>query len=202
MGDSHSRRCFENHDIIADSRVLFGYNKFDGRTAFNLSRHEQKLLKIIGKLREKELIFCFGEVDVRLHVKYKHLQCGTPVKKLIEATARHYISYVHSLRQQGYRIHVFNVVPTGDFKGDAAEKWKKGLNYPFTASHAERTAYTEMLNAAYADHCQKCDIPFIDIYRHLVDGDGRRLPEFIFDFAHVDNSCADLVLKYHSFQNG
>ncbi len=202
VGDSHSRRCFENHDIIADSRVLFGYNKLDGKTAFKLPHHEKKLLKIIRALREKELIFCFGEVDVRLHIKYKHLQRGTSVKELIEATARRYISYVHNLRQQGYRIHVFNVVPTGDFTGAVAEKWKQSLNYPFTASHAERSLYTEMLNAAYADCCKEHDVPFIDIYKHLVDGDGRRRSELIFDFAHVDNSCADLVIKYHRFNNG
>gem|GEM_PF-2748981 len=62
VGDSHSRRCFENHHIIADSRVLTGYNKLDGKTAYNLERHQKKLLKILKPLREKELIFCFGEV--------------------------------------------------------------------------------------------------------------------------------------------
>ena len=199
VGDSHSRRCFEDHDIIADSRVLVGYNKLDGKTAYNLQRHEKKLLKIIEPLRKKELIFCFGEVDVRLHIKYKHLQLGIPTDQLIKNTADRYLSYVQNLRNDGYKIHIFNVVPTGDFLGLAAEKWRKGLSYPFTATYEERTEYTEKLNSAYRDLCNKFDIPFIDIYKYLVDETGKRRQELVFDYAHVDNSCADLVLKYHAF---
>ena len=199
VGDSHSRRCFEGHHIIADSRALVGYNKLDGKTAYNLERHEKKLLKILNPLREKELIFCFGEVDVRLHIKYKHLQLGVPLDRLISKTAERYISYVHALRGDGHRIHVFNVVPTGDFLGSAAEKWKQDLSYPFTATYEERSSYTEQLNSAYAAYCDEWQIPFIDIYQYLIDDTGKRRQELVFDFAHIDNSCADLVLKHHIF---
>jgi len=199
VGDSHSRRCFEDHHTIADSRVLVGYNKLDGKTAYNLERHEKKLLKILEALREKELIFCFGEVDVRLHIKYKHLQLGIPVDQLIDTTAERYVSYVYRLRNDGHRIHIFNVVPTGDFKGPDAEKWRQGLNYPFNASYEERSGYTEKLNLAYGKYCNKLNVPFIDIYQHLVDDSGKRRQALVFDFAHINNSCADLVLQYHSF---
>ena len=101
VGDSHSRRCFEDHKQIADSRVLIGHNKLDGKTAYNLMRHEKKLLRILTPLRDKEIIFCFGEVDVRLHIKYKHQQLGTPVTQLIDKTAERYISYVRELRKTG-----------------------------------------------------------------------------------------------------
>lgn len=197
VGDSHSRRCFENHPQIADSRVLAGHNKLDGKTAFNLARHEKKLMRILDPLRAKELIFCFGEVDVRLHIKYKHQQQGTPVAQLINATAQKYTSYVHKLRKQGYRIHIFNVVPTGDFLGPEADKWKEGLHYPFIATYEERKNYTELLNAAYAQYCRELNIPFIDVYQYLVDESGRRKEELVFDFAHLSNQCADLVMEHH-----
>ncbi len=194
VGDSHSRRCFENHPYIADSRVLAGHNKLDGKTAFNIERHEKKLMRILIPLQDKELVFCFGEVDVRLHIKYKHEQLGVAIEELIDATAKRYISYVAKLRNQDYRIHVFNVVPTGDFLGDDAEKWKKGLQYPFTATYEERKHYTELLNAAYAANCTELQIPFINIYQNLVDEMGKRKKELVFDFAHLDNSCADFVM--------
>ncbi len=199
VGDSHSRRCFENHHIIADSRVLTGYNKLDGKTAYNLERHQEKLLKILKPLREKELIFCFGEVDVRLHIKYKHLQLGVPIEQLIARTAERYTSHVKKLRNDGYRIHVFNVVPTGDFLGPAAEKWQQGLSYPFNTTCEERSNYTEQLNNAYARCCDELQIPFIDIYQYLVDNTGKRRQDLVFDFAHIGNSCADLVLEHHVF---
>jgi hypothetical protein len=97
VGDSHSRRCFENHAYIADSRVLVGHNKLDGKTAFNLERHEKKVLCILTPLQSKDLTFCFGEVDVRLHIKYKHQQLGTSIPQLISDTAVRYTSYVHKL---------------------------------------------------------------------------------------------------------
>lgn len=199
VGDSHSRRCFENHDRIADSRVLVGYNKLDGKTAYNLERHEKKLLQILEPLRDKELIFCFGEVDIRIHIKYKHEQSGISVGQLIDKTAARYTSYVSRLRQQGYKIHVFNVVPTGDYRGAEAGKWKKGLSYPFTATYEERTDYTLKLNDSYRSYCRELQIPFIDIYQYLVDEQGRRRQELIFDFAHLNNQCADLTLQYHAF---
>lgn len=197
VGDSHSRRCFENHPYIADSRVLAGYNKLDGKTAFNLERHEKKLMRILTALQDKELISCFGEVDVRLHIKYKHQQLGIPVEQLITATAKRYTAYVHKLRKQGHRIHIFNVVPTGDFLGPEAEKWKNGLHYPFTASYEERKYYTEQLNGAYASWCRKLHIPFIDIYQELVDEKGKRKEALVFDFAHLTNRCADFVMHSH-----
>jgi hypothetical protein len=195
VGDSHSRRCFENHAQIADSRVLVGHNKLDGKTAFNLERHEKKLIRILTPLQSKKLIFCFGEVDVRLHLKYKHQQLGIPIHQLINDTAKKYTSYVHKLRTSGHRIHIFNVVPTGDFLGPDAEKWKNGLHYPFLASYEERTDYTEQLNAAYAIACNELDIPFIDVYQDLVDEKGMRRKELIFDYAHLNNRCADLVMQ-------
>jgi len=199
VGDSHSRRCFEDHEQIADSRVLVGHNKLDGKTAYNLERHEKKLFRILSPLHDKSLIFCFGEVDVRLHIKYKHQQQGTSIEQLIDKTAERYTSYVHRLRKAGHRIHIFNVVPTGDFQGDEAEKWKRRLKHPFNTSFEERSSFTEQLNTAYQDYCRKYQIPFIDIYSYLVDEQGKRREDLIYDYAHINNSCADLVLQYHTF---
>ncbi len=201
VGDSHSRRCFENHPQIADSRVLAGHNKLDGKTAFNIERHEKKLMRILVPLQDKELIFCFGEVDVRLHIKYKHQQLGISVEQLIDATAEKFISYIANLRTKGFSIHIFNVIPTGDFLGAAAEKWKKGLQYPFTATYKERTYYTELLNDAYAVNCKKLQVPFIDIYHNLVDETGKRRKELVFDFAHLNSSCADFVMEAYFQEN-
>jgi hypothetical protein len=83
----------------------------------------------------------------------------------------------------GYKTHIFNVVPTGDFLGPDAEKWKKGLHYPFTASYEERKKYTEQLNGAYAEACNTLQIPFIDIYRDLEGEKGTRREALIFDYA-------------------
>ncbi len=67
VGDSHSLRCFENHPDIANFKVLFGYNKLDGRTAFNLAGHDKKVREIVQAIGDRHIIFVFGEVDVRIH---------------------------------------------------------------------------------------------------------------------------------------
>ena len=199
VGDSHSLRCFENHPQIADSTVLFGYNKMDGKTAFNLPRHDKKIRKIREALSDRHLIFVFGEVDIRIHIKYKHKQTGRPIGEMLRNTADRYTAYVASLRKQGHNIHVFNVVPTGNFSTPEALRWKKTLCYPFLASREERTAYTEKFNRELAGYCGKRNIPFIDIYKHLVDENGQRKKELIYDYSHLNNTTADLVLEHHSF---
>jgi len=200
IGDSHSLRCFENHPDIADSTVAFGFNKMDGKTAFNLYRHDKKIQKITNALSDRHLIFVFGEVDIRIHIKYKQQQTGTTVGKLICNTADRYTTYVQALRKQGLDIHIFNVIPTGNFNTPEAERWKKTLCYPFLASREERTTYTKILNHKLAAYCQLRRIPFIDIYQHLVDSSGQRKKELIYDYSHLNNNTADLVLQHHSFE--
>ncbi len=202
IGDSHSLRCFENHPHIADSTVLRGYNKLDGKTAFNLTRHEKQVRKIRRSLRDKHLIFVFGEVDVRIHIKYKAEQTGRQPRELIRRTADRYTDYVAGLRDRGYRIHVFNVVPTGNFSTPEALRWRRNLCYPFLASREERTRYTETMNHYLAGFCKQKQIPFIDIYDHLVDDRGQRKKELVFDFSHLNSRTADLVMEHYDFEAG
>ncbi len=199
VGDSHSLRCFENHPCIADSKTYFGYNKLDGKTAYKLVDHDKRVRKIITPIKEKALIFSFGEVDVRIHIQYKHLQTGTPVETLISNTAKRYTDYIANLRGEGFDIHIFNVIPTGDFTGAAFEAWKNNLNYPFTTNYAERQFFTHQLNDQYKKKCKSKDIPFIDIYDHLVDESGRRKKELIYDFAHLNSKTADILLAHYKF---
>ncbi len=202
LGDSHSLRCFEQHPRIADSTTLFGYNKLDGKTAFNLTRHEKQVRKIRRSLRDKHIIFVFGEVDVRIHIKYKATQTNIPPETLIQNTADRYTDYVRGVRDRGYNIHVFNVVPTGNFSLPEAASWRKNLAYPFLASRQERTRYTEEMNSRLAAHCAAKNIPFIDIYSHLIDASGQRRKELIYDFSHLNNKTADLVMEHYNFDQG
>lgn len=199
IGDSHSLRCFEGHERIADSTTYNGTNKLDGKTAYKLADHHQRVLKVISPLKEKHLIFSFGEVDVRIHIKYQHLRTGVPVESLLEQTAKRYTDYVSELRNKGYDIHVFNVVPTGDYKGPQFEGWKKKLVYPFITDFSERRQYTVMLNRLFRQYCSAQKIPFIDIYRYLVDANGKRKEELIYDFSHLNAITADIVLQHYSF---
>ncbi len=200
IGDSHSQRCFEDHPVIADSTRLFGCNKLDGRTAYNIARHDRRIRKILTRAGDRHLIFVFGEVDVRIHIKYQHRKRGLATTALIRETAERYTDYVAGLRMEGYRIHVFNVVPTGDFSTPEALRWRRRLAYPFLASRVERTRYTEEMNRCLAACCRERAIPFIDIYHCLVDDSGLRRPELVYDFSHLNNRTADLVLAHHCFE--
>ncbi len=202
VGDSHSLRCFEQHPHIADSTALFGYNKLDGKTAYNLTRHEKQVRKIRRSLRDKHIIFVFGEVDVRIHIKYKATQTNTPAPVLIRNTADCYTDYVSTLRERGYCIHVFNVIPTGNFSSTPeALRWRKNLRYPFLASRWERTCYTEEMNSRLKENCAEKNIPFIDIYDHLIDHSGLRRKELIYDFSHLNSRTADLVMEHYQFDS-
>lgn len=199
VGDSHSLRCFENHPQIADSTSYLGCNKLDGKTAFKIKEHDRRVRKIISPLKKKHLIFSLGEVDVRIHIKYKHTQTGTSTDELIKNTAQAYTNYVHNLREEGFDIHIFNIIPTGDFQGLEFERWKNNLAYPFTTTFSERQSYTLRLNEAYRKNCAEKNIPFIDIYDHLVDSSGNRRQELVYDFSHLNVKTADILLANYSF---
>lgn len=200
IGDSHSLRCFENHTRIADSKAYLGHNKLDGKTAYKLKDHDKRVRKIINPIKDKHLVFSFGEVDIRIHIQLKHLQTGLPVETLIKNTAVRYTDYVAQLRGEGFEIHVFNVIPTGDFTGTAFENWRNNLSYPFITSYRERQSFTIKLNDEYRENCRIKRIPFIDIYDHLVDGSGKRKTELIYDFSHLNAKTADLLLTHYNFE--
>ena len=201
VGDSHSLRCFENHALIADSKIYFGYNKLDGKTAYNIERHDKKVKKIITPIKDKHIIFVFGEVDVRIHIKLKHVQSGKPVETLLYNTAEKYTNYVAKLRMSGFDIHVFNVIPTGNFKGEQFEKWKNKLQFPFDTSYEERKSYTIRLNTKFNTCCTSKHIPFINVYDQLVNKKGQRKKELIYDFSHINSKTADIVMANYDFTN-
>ncbi len=199
VGDSHSLRCFENHNRIADSTFYHGRNRLDGKTAYKLADHDRRVQKVLSPLMDKHLIFCFGEVDVRIHIKHQHIRTGTPIESLIGRTAERYTEYVRQLRNQGYDVHVFNVVPTGDFRGPQFEGWKRKLTYPFITAFTERQKYTLLLNRQLRQYCNAGKIPFINIYRHLIDDAGKRREELVYDFSHLNAKTADIVLEHYQF---
>jgi len=200
VGDSHSLRCFENHHLIADSLAYADANILDGKTAYKVKDHDDRVRRVIAPLKNKHIIFSFGEVDVRIHLRYQHEKTGRPLTTLIEETARRYTFYVSLLRLEGYDIHVFNVIPTGDYSGPQFTAWRRGLVYPFKASFAERQSYTLQLNERYRHYCRKLRIPFIDIYHHLVDARGRRKKELVYDFSHLNAKTADILLEHYRFE--
>ena len=199
IGDSHSLRCFENHPIIADSTTHSGVNKLDGKTAYKLVDHDRRVQKVISSLRDKHLILSAGEADVRIHIQYQHEQTGIATDILLDNTARRYIDYVEYLRHQGFDIHVLNIVPTGDFQGAKAQRWQQGLAYSFTTGYRQRQAYTLTLNHLYQQYCEEKHIPFIDISEHLVDASGKRKEELVYDFSHLNNRVADILLSHYNF---
>ena len=199
IGDSHSLRCFENHPIIADSTTHSGINKLDGKTAYKLVDHDRRVQKVISSLRDKHLILSAGEADVRIHIQYQHEQTGIATDILLDNTARRYIDYVEYLRHQGFDIHVLNIVPTGDFQGAEAQHWQQNLAYLFTTGYRQRQAYTLTLNRLYRQYCEEKHIPFIDIYEHLVDASGKRKEELVYDFSHLNNRVADILLSHYNF---
>lgn len=199
IGDSHSHRCFEKHHAIADSTTHSGVNKLDGKTAFRLVDHDRRVQKVIAPLRGKHLVLSAGEADVRIHIQYQHCRTGIPTDTLLENTARRYVSYVAHLRRQGFDIHIFNVVPTGNFEGAEAKRWQKNLAYPFTTGYRERKRYTLALNGLYKKYCTEMNVPFIDIYRYLIDETGKRKNELVYDFSHLNGKVADILLSHYSF---
>lgn len=199
IGDSHSLRCFENHEHIADSTAITGVNKLDGKTAYKLPDHDRRVRKVLAPVADKHLIFSFGEVDVRLHIRYQEERTGISAATLLQRTAERYTDYVAELRLQGFDIHIFNVVPTGEFHGPQFEKWKSGLTYPFTTSYRERQQYTLELNRLYRYCCHRKNIPFVDIYHLLIDKDGNRKRELVYDFSHLNATTGDILLQNYSF---
>ena len=157
IGDSHAEFSFRNIPEI--SRKATG--------ALTLKRvgnaEDNELLKIIEKLNPQPndmVIFCFGEIDIRCHVKplLDH-RSGITLESLLTEWVDNYIHKIETLNMNGALRIISSVVPP--VKKDAP-----GIHhssYPVMGSDEERVLYTQKINELFLKKCQEKNWLFLDI---------------------------------------
>jgi hypothetical protein len=169
IGDSHANNTFKNIDQVTrtcvGSLTLKRVSHQDDNTLAN------KLLEISPCLNDT-IIFCFGEIDIRIFVKINlDNNPQYSLSALLENWVKHYLAKIYSLSSQRFNTLVMSVVPPcylntpqKAFPGAASDN-------PGT-SNIERALYTKETNRLLKQECNILGIGYLDIYSQYKDENG------------------------------
>jgi len=200
IGDSHAS-FFSGYDQIQPTYPEASINKFPFFRSYRLGavlayslnklntneRGREKLLMLINELPPKsELLLCFGEIDCRCHlVKHSKLS-GEPLTKVVEDCVINYFKVVDELKEAGFHVMIWNVIPTADAINN---------EYPTFGSHAERNQCTSIFNKILQRKCRERGLLFLSIFDKLMTKKFKTRRVCFFDAVHLGQISMPFVFK-------
>ena len=167
FGDSHCNIFREKNTPFID---IFEVYHVGPALAYSLCKEGTKTgarEKILDKLldipKDNYLMFCFGEIDCRLHLfKQSNLQKKT-IKRVIYKCVKRYISFLKEIKNKGYRVIVF---------GPIATTWTRKHLYnqsrSIVGTEEERNKITLEFNECLGNKCEEENIIFISIFLETI----------------------------------
>jgi lysophospholipase L1-like esterase len=189
IGDSHATNFLHPAFIIHHVGPATAYKlNFKNST----TRGREKVLKILNKIyKQKKLnvIFVFGELDVRLQINKVSKQKKISVNRVVSATVESYFEFLKYIKKQFplVNIYVFNVLP----QGEEANIY----NFPHYADRDKRSSIAMLMNTRYKEYSEKENYKFIGIYNKLINASGHRKKEYVFDDVHFNRKIIKFVVE-------
>lgn len=189
IGDSHAlcfqHEYFEIHHIGPATAYKLNFEK-------STTKSKEKVIKIIDKIYRNKpinIIFVFGELDVRIHINKIANEKNLSVNKVINNTIKAYMSFLNFIKSRYplVSIYVFNVLPQGEEKN----RYK----YPFYADRKKRLQIAVRMNERLKRHSSKNNFRFIQVYEKLIDNKGDRIKKFMFDDVHFNRKIMPFVVN-------
>ncbi len=187
IGDSHSL-LFQNE--------RFNINYIGPATAYNLgaegssNESKNKILHILNKkaVKKKCFLLVFGEIDARIHIYKTTQEKNVTTTQAITQTVKRYGEFVRNL-QLKYPECIFmilNILPQGE-QGNF-------YNYKYYATRDIRVEITVELNRILKEFCLENNIPFIEVFRELIEKDSQRKKNLVFDEIHYTNKIVPYII--------
>lgn len=187
FGDSHSKFGWERIDGVV-------YNHIGPKLMFNFRKD---IFKFVNMSDEDSLVFCFGEIDVRCHIK-KHV-IDDNYQDLITNMCNTYISEILKIKKEHNikSVHIYSVTPTR--RVDSKEPYnitcatyqvynkEKAEPFPFIGSDSERKNYTLFINSELNKLAQQNNLGFINVYQDYIDKDGYLNMNLSDGTVHIEN---------------
>ncbi|MBI3881284.1 MAG: hypothetical protein HY301_14620 [Verrucomicrobia bacterium] len=134
-----------------------------------------------------EVVFCFGEIDCRVHVQRQMERQGAPMATVIGGITANYAAFLADVARAGWRPVVWAVT------GSSLNTAEKVPGLPQFGSPRERNEFTRCFNTQMRAVCVERDHGFASIFSRLVTNDLQTRGEFLFDGWHLGNRALPLV---------
>lgn len=178
IGDSHASNI---HSGWKHCKNIISHH-IPGTLCFSFGRDKLKRcnIKNYNINNGDVIIFCFGEIDCRNHVK-KYITPTNTYKNIIDNIIKNYIDAINiNLRQitKDVKVCIYNVIPPVPYI-----KLNSSHPFPFLGSDNERKKFVNYFNLRLKQECKNQEFVFFDIYNEIKDENGFLRKEL------KDNTC-------------
>jgi hypothetical protein len=128
------------------------------------------------------VIFCFGEIDCRCHIK-KHITEEISYQNIIDDIIYNYFEAIRiniDILGKKVKPYVFNVVPPVE-----SETIIQNPDFPTVGSDEERKSYVIYFNKKIKEYCEKYDYGFFDVYDKYTNENGMLKKELSDNNVHI-----------------
>lgn len=138
------------------------------------------------------VLLSFGEIDCRCHVVAQAAKTNSSIETVVNRLAERYCGFIEEVASWGYRPIIWNVIPSSpDETGGTRD-------YPIVGTCRQRNEATRLINGILEAWCADKGFEFVNVYRHLVDSEGRTLPEMFMDPIHLSQAAMPNVIDWVS----
>ena len=195
IGDSHAS-IFSGSEVMQpvwptrSKDVLNNFRSYriGPATAYQLD-NKLPILNNIVKLLDKEndsLMFCFGEVDIRAHLKKQIDMQKRSVKDIVKECVDRYFKTILYYRGSGINVMVWGPIAS----------WSKAKPYtgPTFGTCIERNEITNEFNEYIKFLCDKEGITFISIFKDMILPNGETDTKYLDSTGiHLNNNSLELI---------
>lgn len=201
IGDSHSSVFSGKEEIQPiwpqrsdDKLDSFRSYRIGPATAYQLETKVPVLNQIIHTLVDKNndsVLFCFGEVDIRAHLKKQMDLQNKTVAEVVKECVDRYIRIVLSYKAQGYNVMVWGPIAS----------WHESREYtggPSFGTCLERNEITKEFNRYLKEWCDTTGVTFVSIFNTMTDENNITIPEYLDDWdgchMHLSQRAMPLII--------
>lgn len=206
IGDSHSavfsgeeamQPCWP--DPAANTLPYFKSYRIGPATAYQIRNKQPIIEALINSLNltsEDQLMFCFGEVDIRAHlIKQSKIQDRPVAELVVECVER----YIDALTE--YKKYNVPIIIWGPIASWCDQKVYTGG--PSFGTNLERNLVTELFNTMLELACIKNGFKFVSIFNEMLNEDGTTNGDFLDDWegSHMhlsQRSMPTIIEKFKS----
>lgn len=157
----------KNIIIIGESHATFNFANMDN---VNIKSIGSYTMHRVGRdqLEFKDLtnpgciaVFCFGEIDVRMHI-YKQVQLGRNEDEIIDTLTINYIKTIVKQKENGVIPVIMSITPPNSTEP----------NPMAVGENKHRSRYCYKMNESLRKLCAENSIDFLDVYDKYKDENG------------------------------
>ena len=211
FGDSHTSSFVINDNknyMIPDEKLTKNeyFNSFRTwpYTCYNIQSKKDIIFKFLDELKLSSndiVFFSYGETDIRCHIGFKSNN-ETEENNLIKNIVENYINFLNDVNKNfEFKIGCYGPIGSGIHNGPNGN-----FQIPSYSNCIERNKITVKFNNYLKELCEKNNIVYKDIFKHLITDTMNTKSEFYCDTIHLGtqsrqlllNEFNDIIERYHN----